>query len=319
MVAADAFAPPPAHRGATFARMAAPERSTGPAGPNERGRAHRRGEVPPEQSPWRERLFEVIFEADTPAGKAFDVLLLVVILLSVLAVCLESVPEIHAEHGVFLRTAEWVFTVLFTIEYALRLICVRRPWRYATSFFGVVDLLAILPTYLSVMPGLAGTQSLLVIRGLRLLRVFRVFKLSHFLGEAHALRMAMRGSLRKITIFVTTVLALVLIIGALMHLIEGPESGFTSIPQSMYWAIVTMTTVGYGDIAPQTVLGKFLASAVMIIGYGIIAVPTGIVTVELSRVAAQPPATGEACPACGADRLDPKARFCRMCGERLAE
>ena len=264
--------------------------------------------------PWRERLHEVIFEAETPAGKAFDVALLLCIVASVVTVLLESVASIRAQHGPILRALEWGFTLLFTVEYVLRLACVRRPLRYALSFFGLVDLLAIVPTYLSFF--VAGAQSLIVIRALRLLRIFRVLKLGHFVGEARMLRAALHASLRKITVFLGTVLTIVLIVGALMYLVEGETSGFTSIPQSMYWAIVTLTTVGYGDIAPQTILGKLLASVVMILGYGIIAVPTGIVTVELAH-ARRAPITTEACPDCGAGGHDSDAVFCKFCGGRL--
>lgn len=272
--------------------------------------------TPPDRSPpsLRARLYEVIFEAETPAGRGFDVALLVVILLSVFAVLLESVEPFRADYGRELRWVEWGITGLFTAEYLLRLWVARRPVRYARSFFGVVDFLAILPTYLSLF--VAGTQSLAVIRGLRLLRVFRILKMVHFLGEASVLAGALRASVRKITIFVVTVVTLVLIIGAAMYLIEGPENGFTSIPGSMYWAIVTLTTVGYGDIAPQTVPGRFLASIVMIVGYGIIAVPTGIVTVELSE-ASRRGRTRRTCPACGAAGHDADARYCKRCGEGL--
>jgi voltage-gated potassium channel len=263
---------------------------------------------------WRARLHEIIFEADTPAGKAFDVSLLVCIVLSVLAVLLESVATIRQQYGGLLRTVEWIFTILFTVEYVLRLICVGRPSRYASSFFGVIDFLAIVPTYLSLV--IAGTQSLAVIRALRLLRVFRVLKLAHFVGEARMLRAAVRASTRKIIVFLGTVVTLILIVGALMYLIEGEENGFTSIPQSIYWAVVTMTTVGYGDIAPHTLLGKVLASIVMIIGYGIIAVPTGIVTVEIASAARKSIST-QCCPQCSADGHDPDAVFCKYCASRL--
>jgi voltage-gated potassium channel len=264
--------------------------------------------------PWRERLHEIIFEAETPVGKAFDVALLVTIVASVAIVLLESVAPIRSEHGALLRGLEWGFTILFTVEYALRLATVGRPLRYARSFFGIVDLLAIVPTYLSVF--FAGAQSLLVIRALRLLRIFRIMKLVHFVGEARMLRAALYASLRKITVFLGTVLTIVLIVGALMYLVEGEGSGFTSIPQGMYWAIVTLTTVGYGDIAPETVPGKLLASLVMVLGYGIIAVPTGIVTVELAH-ARRVPITTEACPDCGAGGHDSDADFCKFCGARL--
>jgi voltage-gated potassium channel len=255
-------------------------------------------------SPWRERLFEIIFEADTPLGKAFDLALLVAIVLSVVAVLLESVKEIRADYGAALLLVEWFFTLLFTVEYLLRLTCVRRPLVYAGSFYGVVDLLAIVPTYLSVF--FAGTQSLIVIRALRLLRVFRVLKLAYFVGEAALLQAAVRASVRKILVFLGAVTTLIVIVGTLMYLIEGEKSGFTNIPQSIYWAVVTMTTVGYGDIAPQTVLGKLVASAVMIVGYGIIAVPTGIVTVELAGVQRRRFST-RACSGCSFKGHDPDA------------
>lgn len=262
----------------------------------------------------RRKLHEIIFEADTPCGKAFDVALLFCILFSVVAVLLESVAGIRENYGSALRAFEWIITGLFTIEYVLRLVSVGKPIRYAVSFYGIVDLLAIAPTYLSLI--IPGTHSLIVIRAVRLLRVFRVLKLAHFVGEAQVLKMALRASSRKILIFVGTVLTLVLIIGALMYLIEGEINGFTSIPQGIYWAIVTMTTVGYGDVAPHTVLGKFLASVVMIIGYGIIAVPTGIVTVELAG-AQKTSITTQACPECSAEGHDPDAGFCKYCGAKL--
>jgi len=266
------------------------------------------------RSGWRSRLQEIIFEADTPAGKAFDVGLLICILISVAAVVLESVSSIRQDFGPWLRIIEWTITILFTVEYILRILTVGKPLRYIFSFFGLVDLLAILPTYLSLL--VAGTQSLLVIRALRLLRVFRILKLAHFVGEASQLRRALRASINKIIIFLGVVLTLVLIIGAVMYLVEGEENGFTSIPLSIYWAIVTLTTVGYGDIAPGTVLGKFLASLVMIIGYGIIAVPTGIVTVELADAKRKTVST-QACPECAAEGHDTDAVFCKNCGGRL--
>ncbi len=265
-------------------------------------------------SSWRNKLHEVIFEADTPAGKAFDIALLICIVISVAAVMLESVAEIRHQYGARLRLIEWFFTLLFTAEYLLRLASVGRPLHYVRSFFGVVDLLAILPTYLSLF--IAGTQSLIVIRALRLLRVFRVLKLVQFVGAERTLRAALRASSRKIIVFLGTVLTAVLIIGASMYLVEGEENGFTNIPQSIYWAIVTMTTVGYGDIAPSTVLGKILASTVMIIGYGILAVPTGIVTVELAN-ARRTSISTQACPQCSHEGHDPDARYCKYCGAAL--
>ncbi len=270
-----------------------------------------------EQSPpsgVRARLHEVIFESKTPAGKAFDVALLWAILLSVLAVMLESVGPIRARYGAFIRITEWVFTALFTLEYVLRLIAVGRPLLYARSFFGLVDLLAILPSFVSLL--LPGTQSLLVVRVLRLLRVFRVLKLVSFLGQAEILLTALRASRPKITVFLGAVLSTVVIAGAVMYMVEGEESGFDSIPRGMYWAIVTMTTVGFGDITPKTVPGQFIASVLMIMGYGVIAVPTGIVSVELvaaSRQGLNP----EACPGCGAEGHDLDAVYCKRCGTHL--
>jgi voltage-gated potassium channel len=266
-------------------------------------------------APWRKKLHEIIFEADTAAGKAFDVALIVSILLSVVAVMLESVKTIEQSYGSLLRTLEWLLTILFTIEYILRLLCVTRPLQYATSFFGLVDLLAILPTYLSLL--LPGSHYLLVIRTLRLLRVFRVLKLVQYVSEAHLLKQALYASRRKIAVFLFTVLTLVIIIGALMYVIEGEAGGFTSIPRSMYWAIVTLTTVGYGDIAPQTGIGQTLAALVMVLGYGIIAVPTGIVTVELSQLYTASALSTQACPACAAEGHDVDAIYCKFCGTRL--
>jgi voltage-gated potassium channel len=260
------------------------------------------------------KLHAIIFEAETPAGKAFDIGLIVTILLSVLVVMLESVAAIRWRYGPVLRTVEWGFTMVFTIEYLLRLYCVGKPLRYARSFYGVVDLLAIVPTYLSGF--LLGAQSLLVIRTLRILRVFRVLKLVQYWSEARILLHALRATRRKIFVFLYVVMILVIIIGAFMYLIEGEQHGFTSIPRSIYWAIVTLTTVGYGDIAPATDLGQTLAAMVMIIGYGIIAVPTGIVTVELARESHKSLST-QACPECGSEGHDADAVYCKYCGAKL--
>ena len=273
-----------------------------------------RGDLDAGLSPWQRRLHTLIFEAETPAGKAFDVVLLVAILLSVTAVILESVPSIDADYHVPLRVTEWVFTVLFTIEYVLRLLCVRRPTRYARSFFGVVDLLSIIPTYLSVL--VPGSQELLVIRGLRLLRIFRVLKLGRYLGEAEALKDALYASSAKIIVFIATVLTSVVIMGSTMHLIEGPESGFVDIPHGIYWAIVTITTVGFGDITPVTVPGKFVASIIMIFGYSMIIVPTGIISAEFTANREQQAPT-EACPHCMKMGHRRGARFCDRCGGAL--
>ena len=244
---------------------------------------------------WRERLYQIIFEADTPAGKGFDLALIFFILLSVVLVMLDSIPGIHDVIGVWLLAGEWLITVLFTVEYLLRLSVARRPGRYAGSFYGVVDLLSILPTYLSIF--FPGMYFLTTVRILRILRIFRVLKLVQFLGEGSNLWLALKRSRHKIIVFLTTVMTVVIVVGSLMYTIEGAESGFTSIPQSIYWAIVTMTTVGYGDIAPTTPLGQIVASLLMITGYGIIAVPTGIVTTEMMRPV-PPPAVGN-CPCCG--------------------
>ncbi len=229
----------------------------------------------------RKKLHDVIFEADTPAGKAFDVLLILAILASVFTVMIESVQGVRLEYGWLLRPLEWVFTALFTVEYVLRLYSVRRPGAYARSFFGLVDLISVMPTYLSLF--LEGAQSLLVIRALRLLRIFRVLKLAHYLGEADVLKRALETSRPKITVFLIAVVNIAAIMGTLMYLIEGEEHGFSNIPLSVYWAIVTMTTVGFGDLAPATPAGQMLATILMLMGYGIIAVPTGIVTAELTR------------------------------------
>ena len=258
----------------------------------------------------RTAIGRIIFGYDTPAGRAFDVALLVLIVTSVVCVMMETVRPIREAHGTTFVLVEWIFTVVFTAEYAVRLWVARRPVRYARSFFGLVDLLSILPTYLSLL--LPGTQSLLVIRALRLLRVFRVLKLSRYLGEANVLVAALRSSGYKVTVFLGTVLVLITIFGTLMYLIEGAAHGFTSIPRSVYWAVVTMTTVGYGDIAPQTTLGQILAGAVMLLGYSIIAVPTGIVSAEMARSVG-----GRRCPHCEAEGHELTALYCRRCGGRL--
>ncbi len=270
---------------------------------------------PPRDAPgWRRRLHEVIFEAETPAGKAFDVGLILAILLSVLAVMLESVDPLRARApGVFLAV-EWTVTILFTIEYLLRLVAARRPLGYATSFYGVVDLLAVLPSYVGgLVPG-AGV--LRTVRILRVLRIFRVLKLAQYIAEAESLVRALRASRRKIAVFLFGVASLVVILGSVMHVVEGPEHGFSSIPVSVYWAVVTLTTVGYGDISPETPAGQFLAACIMILGYSIIAVPTGIVTAEMVRGTGQMPAT-KPCPACGRGGHDNDALHCKHCGARL--
>lgn len=260
----------------------------------------------------RAALYRVIFESDTPAGRLFDVILIATIGLSVVAVMLESVASIRASYGGILHAVEWTFTVIFTLEYFLRLFSAKKPSRYAVSFFGLVDFFAILPTYVSL--ALAGGQYLIVIRVIRVLRIFRVLKLANYLTESKQLSQALIASRRKILVFLFTVLTLVIVIGALMFIIEGGTNGFASIPDSIYWAIVTLTTVGYGDISPVTPLGKFVASGIMILGYGIIAVPTGIVTVELSKGQTDRQLRCASCREAGHEH---DARYCRHCGEAL--
>lgn len=262
---------------------------------------------------WQQTWYRVIFESNTPAGRAFDVCLLWAVLLSVGVVMIESVQSVSARCGFWLHWLEWFFTLLFSLEYIARLLSVESPRRYASSFFGVVDLLALMPTYLSLL--LAGSQYLIVIRILRLLRVFRIFKLGRYVDESQILLRAFRASRPKITVFFLAVITLVTIFGTLMYLLEGGANGFTSIPRSIYWAIVTLTTVGYGDIAPHTVLGQALSSLIMLLGYAILAVPTGIVTVELANLNAPRPAAVLPCPACGQPSREAGAHYCKFCGQ----
>jgi voltage-gated potassium channel len=263
---------------------------------------------------WRNTLYRIIFEADTPAGKAFDIVLVVSIVLSVLAVMLDSVATIHAQWGGALFHAEWLFTIIFTLEYIARLVSVSKPSGYMFSFMGMVDLLSTLPSYIGLFIG--GTGYALALRLLRLLRIFRVLKLANYLEESATLAHALAASRRKLLVFLLAILLLVMILGTLMFAVEGPENGYTSIPESIYWAIVTLTTVGYGDIAPKTPIGQAIASVVMILGYAIIAVPTGIVTVELARSKAKQNIV-IACPRCMLEGHAQDARYCRRCGERL--
>ena len=267
-----------------------------------------------ETSAWRQRLHTVIFEADTPGGRAFDVALIVSIVASVTLVMLESVAAIRARWGAELFAAEMVFTILFTIEYILRLVAVRRPLVYARSLFGVIDLLAVAPTWLALV--IPGAQLFLTVRVLRVLRIFRVLKLTAYLAEAGVITAALRASRRKISVFLFAVVTIVVMIGALIYVVEGPENGYSDIPLSMYWTIVTLTTVGYGDISPQTPLGKFLASLVMITGYAIIAVPTGIVTSEMTAARTRRQSR-QACPSCGREGHDEDAKHCKYCGAAL--
>ena len=266
---------------------------------------------------WKVKMHEIIFEADTPMGKLFDVVLLWAILLSVVAVMLETVEAFSDQHHDAMVIAEWVFTILFSIEYILRLISVGKPLKYASSFMGVVDLLSTIPTYLSLI--VAGPQYLLVLRTIRLLRIFRILKLARYISEANVLKTALRNSAAKILVFLGGVIILVLILGTLMYMIEGPEHGFTSIPTAMYWTIVTITTVGYGDIAPVTTFGQTVASMIMLIGYGIIAVPTGIVTGEIARtkINDEKDVSTQACPSCSKEGHDVNAKHCKYCGSKL--
>lgn len=269
-----------------------------------------------EQRPkWKETLYTIIFGHDTLGGKVFDVILLIVILVGVAIVMLDSVESVHSSYETQLRVGEWVVTIVFTIEYILRLVCARNTVKYATSFFGIIDLLATVPGYLSALFG--GMYYLTVVRVLRVLRIFRILKLTRYLTEATVLMRALRASTEKIVVFVITILTLVVIIGAVIYLIEGPENGFTSIPLSVYWAIVTMTTVGYGDVAPKTALGQMLASVVMILGYGILAVPTGILSAEMHQVAKRS-VQDSACSLCGLWGHDLDDIYCKHCATRLA-
>jgi len=264
---------------------------------------------------WRSKLHQTIYESNTTAGKVFDVALLLLIVASIVVVMLDSIKSFNQSYGHLFDVLEWTFTILFTIEYLLRLVSIKRPVLYISSFLGVIDLMAIIPSYLSIF--FAGAQSLLVFRALRLLRVFRIFKLTHFLTEMQFLKTAINSSLKKISIFMLVVLRLVIILGSVMYLVESGSNGFNSIPDSIYWAIVTITTVGYGDISPVTALGKFIASIMMFIGYGIIAVPTGIVTNEMAMAVRSKKHGHETCPGCGQEGHDKDAGFCKYCGTVL--
>lgn len=274
---------------------------------------------------WRTKLHEIIYEADTPAGKLFDVIVLIAIIASILFVMLESVKEFDQDYHYFLNLAEWVITIIFSIEYILRIITVKKPLKYIFSFYGIIDLLSTIPMYVSLI--FAGTQVLIALRALRLLRVFRILKLARYVGASNMLANSLKASRAKIFVFLFAVLIVSVIFGTLMYFVEGEPSGFTSIPVSVYWCIVTLTTVGFGDIAPITPLGQFIASLIMILGYGIIAVPTGIVSAEYAAqsrgqsnpVPQQPEVhmNTESCPNCSAERHKDKARFCYNCGHIL--
>lgn len=269
----------------------------------------------------RQKIYIVIYGTNTRAGKLFDIVLLIFILLSVATVMLESVKEFDDKYHQSLLVAEWVFTTLFTIEYILRIFSTKKPWKYIFSFYGIIDLLSILPMYLSFF--ISGSNLLTSVRALRLLRLFRVLKLAHFVGEATNLKSALKASRPKIIVFLFTVLIIAMVIGTLMFLIEGPESGYTSIPRGIYWTVVTLTTVGFGDIYPQTAIGQFLAMFVMITGYGIIAVPTGIVSAEFAKQKSKKKSVEKTlekeivCPVCDAVNHKKSAEFCYKCGAKI--
>ncbi|MCC5931000.1 MAG: ion transporter [Cyclobacteriaceae bacterium] len=264
----------------------------------------------------RRKLFEIIFKADTLAGKAFDLLLLVFIIVSVVSVTLETIPGLDESFKKQLFYAEWLFTIIFSIEYVARIYSLKKPGKYIFSFFGIIDFLAILPSYITLI--YAGSQYFVVLRVFRLLRVFKILRMVEFLGEAEVLRSAVKASLPKIFVFLITVFCIVIIMGTIIYKVEGPENGFTSIPMSMYWTIVTLTTVGYGDIVPKTASGQLIASILMIVGYGLIAVPTGIVTANLTqKQQSRNISTTTTCTACGSEEHTSGAKFCKDCGQIL--
>ncbi|MCB0460753.1 MAG: ion transporter [Flavobacteriaceae bacterium] len=271
---------------------------------------------PNKSSNWQTRLHEIIYEADTREGKLFDIILLIAIVASIVLVMLESVKSIDENYHNFLNISEWVITILFTIEYIARIISVKKPANYIFSFYGLVDLLATIPKYISL--AFAGTHALVALRALRLLRIFRILKLARYLGESNRLVNALKASKAKIFVFLFAVIVIAIILGTIMYLVEGEENGFTNIPKSVYWCIVTLTTVGFGDIAPQTPLGQFIASLIMILGYGIIAVPTGIVSAEYTK-AKKVDTNTQSCPNCGAERHRNDAEHCYKCGYKLHE
>lgn len=276
-------------------------------------------EVKPEMKPlssWRRRLHEIVFESETKAGRVFDLTLIILIIASALVVILESIPSIGEAYHIELLKIEWLFTIIFTLEYFLRIISLRKPWAYMTSFFGVIDLLSIVPLYASFV--FAGAQALLVIRLLRFLRLFRLFKMVRYITAAETLRLALKTSLPKITVFLITIFSIVVIIGSAFYLIEGHTNPkISSIPDGIYWAISTITTVGYGDIVPMTALGRVLAGLLMIMGFGVFAVPTGIVSVQLAKAMKIESLSGEVCQNCGRGGHDIDAHFCKYCGGKV--
>ncbi|WP_025742125.1 ion transporter [Aquimarina pacifica] len=265
---------------------------------------------------WKNKLHEIIYEADTPAGKSFDVIILIMILASIILVMLESVSFINDKYASLFNILEWIITIVFTIEYFLRIIAINKPRKYIFSFFGIIDLLSTIPKYLSVL--FVGTHALVALRALRLLRVFRILKLARFIGESNNLVKALKASRVKISVFLLAVIIVSIVLGTVMYLIEGSEHGFNSIPKSVYWCIVTLTTVGYGDISPETPLGQFIASIIMVLGYGIIAVPTGIVSAEFAQQSKEKlPLNTQHCSNCNTDNHVDGAKFCFRCGEDL--
>lgn len=275
----------------------------------------------------KRKMYKIIFESDTPKGKAFDIALLIAILLSTFVVLLQSVERINIAYGTFFSVLEWFFLIVFTLEYILRIICVDKPVRYIKSFFGIIDLLAILPMFIGMF--FTAAQILLIVRVLRLFRLLRILKMSRFLAESNILLKALKASMPKIILFISAMVFAVTIAGSIMYVIEGPQNGYTSIPQSMYWAVVTVTTVGYGDISPQTTLGKLIASLLMISSYGILAVPTGIITYELAQTHRKAASNkdkvplpknedkSKTCPECRAEGLSENAVYCSQCGKKI--
>ena len=274
-------------------------------------------ENPTKRTSWRHRLHEIIYEADTKEGKLFDIILLIAIIASIIFVMLESVKSFDERFHDFLNIAEWVITILFSIEYVLRIISIRKPFKYIFSFYGIIDLLSTLPKYLSFV--MVGSHNLAALRALRLLRVFRILKLARYIGASNRLIVALKASKAKIAVFLFFVLIVCIILGTIMYMVEGEENGFTSIPRSVYWAIVTLTTVGFGDIAPNTPLGQLIASVIMILGYSIIAIPTGIVSAEINKIGHNEDTNTQACPSCLTDHHKDDAIYCYNCGAELNE
>jgi len=272
-------------------------------------------EKPIKNSSWKHKLHEIIYEADTKEGKLFDVILLVAIIASIVLVMLESVASIDTKYHDLLNLGEWIITVLFSIEYILRIVSIKKPFKYIFSFFGIIDLLSTIPKYLSFI--LVGSHSLVALRALRLLRIFRILKLARYIGASNRLMLALRASKAKIAVFLFFVVIVCIILGTVMYMVEGAENGFTNIPKSIYWAIVTLTTVGFGDIAPQTPLGQLIASVIMILGYSIIAIPTGIVSSEMTKSNHDESSNTQSCPNCLKEKHKDKATFCYNCGSIL--